>query len=433
MIILSLLILLAFFFSPVFVKKKLEIFSPSFFMFIVHIFPFVLGALFYFFLGSFEKNIEVEYLFFLICAITSIVYVVSYIIFYNSQKFINPFRILIIDTSSPISPKSILLILNILVLLYIIIYLTLVYLTSINPIINPLEFRVKSSHDFGSIYASFQFMPVYFVIYSYYYMHIVRSKFSYVYYKIILIFSLITMFFSGSRGMVIEIILTAIIMRYIFEGITLSFLQKIILLISILVFVIIYPIYRVSETLDIYVLITVFGDVSFNNFSLWEFLLRYDSVVNLYKFLIKINAGEIEYIYGQSIFDAITIFVPRWIYGEKPLMYTVELHKILQREYLGGALDFNSNYMMAEAFANLHLIGVFIYSMIWGNFVAVLDRVFNTIKKYPNLALGFILFYIPILTSISFPQSGFNSMGFQQVLISYFLAVFQVSILRKIN
>lgn len=430
MIEMALLIMLIGFFFPTLLCKKIDFFYPSSFLALTFILPITMGSFYYLQLGAFGDNINTNMFFMACVSIMTICYVFSYIVFKNSSKNICTSILDVLDVDLSEISKRINVCLLLLLCLYIIILFLLISYTGLNPISDPLWFRVKSSHDFGLLYANFQFIPIYLIIYAYYYKVLSVGFFSKCVHNFIIVVAVLLMFFSGARGMVAQAILSVLVLRKIFERKELTWGKVVFFSCIGAVFFIWYQAYRITDSLGLLEFWGILSDISLNNTMLWEVVLRYDVLLNFHKILIEFANGNIPMMYGQSLFNALLMFIPRALYADKPLMTNIELHKHFSTQDVAGALDFNSGYMMAEAFLNFHVVGIALYAALWGMFMASLDSKYQRSLNNNKRSIGFFIFYLPIMLCTSFPQDGFNSMFFQQIIIAFAIAIMQVFILK---
>ncbi|WP_188399534.1 O-antigen polymerase [Sporomusa sp. GT1] len=416
---------------PIMVHKELDVYMPSCFLLVSYIIPIAIGTLYYL-LTDFFINTHIVIVLGIITFFMTTSYAVSYCFFYKTRFniFTKIFNIFYLDFSKSVVLERVRLSLFCLLFIYFFLLVILIQLTGLDPISSPLWFRIKASHEYGIIYALFQFIPLYLVIYAYYNNFLRKKWLDKAIYLFTFILSLVLMFFSGSRIMLLHVMFILLILRKIFEIRTLSIIKIMLFGISGIIFAIYYQLYRLNDSINLITFVDIITNVNLDNTLLWEFVLRFDGFANLYKVLVEIDIGNLEFLYGQSIINFFLMFIPRGIYPDKPLMTNMDIHKHFLGEFTAGVADFNSGYMMAEAYLNFHIMGVVVYSIIWGMFVAALDRHYKVCKKDNKKSGGFLLFYLPILFYMAFPTHGFNGMFTQQVVIVFTLSIIQVLLLR---
>lgn len=410
---------ICFFIIPL-LKNKFHFFMPSFVLFITNIVPYSLGFLYYDNQSLIRRDFDCDVLFSLMLILTGLTYYISYNVYYK-RKLCLLDNVTFVIKSFPKMYYAFLLLVFCCSLYY------LLNATGLNPVDNSLMFRVRSSHDYGVIYALYINIPMIILIFSTYWLWVRKEKI----FLLFIIISLLSMMFSGSRGMLIMGLLGIAMIYKMIYHIDVSKKLKIIALVIGGVFSIIYPVYRMTGTIDVDLIVTIIENISWENKDILEPLLRSDAMKNLYILIDAIDNNIIDYKYGESLLDTLTMLIPRALYADKPLFFNNEVHKVFSDEFAFGTLDFNSDYFMGEAFANFFVFGAVLYGWIWGWLMCQYDKIYKLAYCNEEYILSVALFYLPTLFSLNIPEMGFNGMAFQQFVIMFVLCIIQKLIIKR--
>lgn len=421
MVYFSMLFIIICFALVPFKKKKYHFFMPSFIVLITNLIPYVLGFIYYDSQSLINRDFDCDLLFSFVLMFVGVSYYISYNFYLKKPLFF-------LDNIVYEIKRFPTIYYILLIILYCVSFLYLLNSTGLNPIDNSLMFRVRSSHDYGVIYAAYANIPMVILLISVYWFLEEKRKI----HLFFIMASIISMMFSGSRGMIILGGLGFVFIYKTTRHKDVSKKIKIASFILLMVISIVYPIYRITGNIDIDMMLMIMDDISWDNKDLLEPLFRSDALKNLYVLIEALDNNIIEYKYGESWIDAMLMLIPRGLYENKPLFFDNEIHKFFSDEfaYGVGSLDFNSDYFMGEAFANFYLLGPIVYGWVWGWFICQVDKIYKIALKNKNMILSISLFYLPIMFSLNIPEMGFNGMAFQQFLIIFVFSMMQKKIIK---
>jgi hypothetical protein len=381
--------------------------------------PHLIGAIAIFFSTGDGFDLQT----FTIASVFMTLFGIFYWIGYRTPFYLNYFNF-VLPKSINLSTKKNNLLTSVFIVISVSIFGALVIITGFNPITNPLEFRIASTHYYGSI-ALFMSSSSYLAVY---YSMLVKDE-GFICNKLFWI-SLVTalglILVSGSRSSLIQMVMLWGIYREVYLGKKINFRLIAISLILFVIYSIFYNVYRMTGSLN--------ADREALAYYSSEIFLRFDTIFNFLKVVDATNSGYIEFLNGSSIMSTIQIFIPRIIWSDKPLMISRQLHEYFSdlpsMSGLGVLSEQSSAYYMAEAFLNFKLIGAMIYGLVQGGIIRSFDNYYDNAKKNNSVANVFASIYLLSANNLDFPMEGFSAMRFP-LFVSHVAIIWLISIFSK--
>ncbi len=317
--------------------------------------------------------------------------------------------------------------------IYCIAYILLMVLiskTSISPFQDPLEFRIKSGHNFGIMFVLMLYcfsLPLFYSVY-----FRVKNNISNVQFYIMMIVTVLIYFFFGSRMLLVSLVINFLMIRNnLLVRTKTSFLKLFLFSIITLFFIVIYGAYRdvASEAEDVFSAFSLIFD-NFGSIFLFYFsepLMRFSQFVHFLWIIEYEKIGVLSMQYGETLLNFFHTYIPRFLYPDKPLFLSMEIQKILS-----GSTDTPrtaSAYFFAEAYLNLYWFSLCVYPVI----LAFITKTLQLLYKLSRVKKDFVFFFIykDIMWYLYIIYDGLNSISLQLVVILFVFNLFSLFVFRQ--
>jgi hypothetical protein len=316
--------------------------------------------------------------------------------------------------------------------LAIILMVLLIKKTGILPFNDPLEFRIQAGHNFGIL---FVLMLYFFSLPLFYSMYLlINQKISKFTFLSITFFTILIYFFFGSRMLLLSLVVNSIMIYSFYKpkvSKSSALVKKTVMIIFAIFFIVLYGSYRdASADMDSFSKIFDFIFNDFWNIFLFyvsEPLVRFSQFVHFLWIIEHEQTGLLSMLYGESLLNSFTTFIPRFIYEDKPLFLSMEIQKTLSGS--SETPRTASGYFFAEAYLNLYWYSLFIYPIVLGFIVKLLMVLYKLSQESKNFIFFFI--YKDIMWYMYIIYDGLNSISLQLLFILIILDILAIKFFQK--